>query len=123
MQTVCIQPRSGTNSAASMQNNMPVWGGESSTSPETVPIKKRPRAGRKGSLTSELVRVSPRFALYKSGRIVAHGLPLHCLYVGQEQLAVKVEDLKRRLKSERGLRKSCEKWMRSELKSREATAL
>eukprot|EP00983_Pelagomonas_calceolata_P127233 1161383-Pelagomonas_calceolata.AAC.4 len=74
MQTVCIQPRSGTNSAASMQNNMPVWGGESSTSPETVPIKKRPRAGRKGSLTSELVRVSPRFALYKSGR---HHLYLH----------------------------------------------
>lgn len=41
----------------------------------------------------------------------------------REQLAVKVEDLKRRLKSERGLRKSCEKWMRSELKSREEMEL
>jgi len=36
----------------------------------------------------------------------------------QEQLAAKVEDLRKRLKAERGLRKSCERWMRSELKSR-----
>lgn len=36
----------------------------------------------------------------------------------QEQLALQIEELKRRLRAERGLRKTCEKWMRSELRSR-----
>lgn len=36
----------------------------------------------------------------------------------QEQLAGQLADIKRKHKAERVLRKSCEKWMRSELKSR-----
>lgn len=36
----------------------------------------------------------------------------------QERYEVEAEEMRRRVKTEKNLRKACEKWLRSELKSR-----
>ena len=36
----------------------------------------------------------------------------------QERYEFEIDDLKKRLRSERSIRKGCEKWLRAELKSR-----